>query len=144
MTDGCDLYVNMQCPKKLFRKYVTWEWDVSMAEEAASALLIKQNCVRILQNNYEKVFTLFPAKLSVRENLDGAPEGYVYVDVFPDAASNDQQNKTDFLNNLQVTIIIHLFWFFIISGLFLIQLQIYKPWNTQYIDNLLVLSCFKF
>lgn len=74
-----------------------------MAEEAASTLLIKQNCVRILQNNYEKVFALFPAKLCIRDNLD-APEGYVYVDVFPDATSNDRQkHKTDFLNNLQVT-----------------------------------------
>lgn len=75
-----------------------------MADEAAGSVLVKQNCVRILQSNYDKIYVLFPVKLNIRDNQDGVPEGYLYVDVFPESSTSnpERQIKSELLSRLQV------------------------------------------
>lgn len=75
-----------------------------MAEEAAGSVLVKQNCVQILQNNYDKIFAVFPVKFNIRENQNGVPDGFLYVDVHAELSSNEWSNNSDFLNRLQVSI----------------------------------------
>lgn len=73
-----------------------------MADDAAGSVIVKKNCVRLLQNNH-KLSLLFPVKLIVRDVQDGAPEGYVYLDVYPDFVNDQEQTiQNDLLKKLQV------------------------------------------
>lgn len=72
-----------------------------MADDAAGSVIVKKNCVQLLQNNKE-LSLLFPVKFIIREIQDGAPEGYLYVDVFKNLNSVTEQLQSDFLEKLQV------------------------------------------
>lgn len=74
-----------------------------MADDAAGSVIVKKNCVRLLQNNH-KLSSLFPVKLIVKDAQDGAPEGYVFLNVYPDCTDLEQPMQNDFLTKLQVNV----------------------------------------
>lgn len=73
-----------------------------MADDATGSIIVKKNCVQFLKNN-NKLFLKYPVKLSLKDNQDGAPKGYVYLDVLPENKSDTQVYQSDFLDKLQVS-----------------------------------------